>query len=155
MNECGFMYLSENSLEMILDYSNFTEHISFSQTCSRFREVFATWARKKYTKFSIVGDVKGKELILLCLVARNIKGLKIFVDDLVSSFQSLYKLKCKNSLIKFCDLVRRMEKLESVKIRQTNRHPITGNLLRSLKDLPNLKQMQISIPSNYIKHIYP
>ncbi|KAH8312914.1 hypothetical protein KR067_001980, partial [Drosophila pandora] len=143
MKDRGFMLLNENCLEMILDYSNFREHISFSQTCSRFREVFGIWARNKYTKVSIVGDVEEKELVLMTLVARNIKGLTIFVDDLISSFQSLYKLESKSSLIKFCDLVRRMHKLESVKIRQTNQHPITGNLLSALRHLPNLKQMHI------------
>ncbi|KAH8329679.1 hypothetical protein KR074_011549, partial [Drosophila pseudoananassae] len=147
MNERGFMHLSENCLELILDYSSFREHISFSQTCSRFRQVFGTWSRNKYTKVSIVGDVEEKELVLMSLVARDIKGLTIFVDDLVSSFQSLYKMRIKASLIKFCYLVRRMENLESVKIRQTNPHPITGNLLKALRDLPSLKQMNISTPS--------
>ncbi|XP_044570636.1 uncharacterized protein LOC26515081 isoform X2 [Drosophila ananassae] len=153
MKDRGFMHLNEYCLEMILDYSNFREHISFSQTCSRFREVFGIWARNKYTKVSIVGDVEEKELVLMSLVASNIKGLTIFVDDLVSSFQSLYNLESKNSLIKFCDLVQRMQKLESVKIRQTNQHPITGNLLTALRHLPNLKQMHISTPRQGTKRL--
>ncbi|KAH8259299.1 hypothetical protein KR026_002074, partial [Drosophila bipectinata] len=147
MNERGFMHLSENCLELILNYSNFSEHISFSQTCSRFRQVFGTWSRNKYTKVSIVGDVVENELVLMSLVARHIKGLTIFVDDLVSSFQLLYKLRSKERLIQFCDLVQRMKKLESVKIRQSYPHPITGSLLRALRDLPCLKQMHISTPS--------
>ncbi|XP_017101272.2 uncharacterized protein [Drosophila bipectinata] len=151
MKERGFMHLSENCLELILNYSNFSEHISFSQTCSRFRQVFGTWSRNKYTKVSIVGDVVEKELVLMSLVARHIKGLTIFVDDLISSFQSLYKLRSKERLIQFCDLVQRMKKLESVKIRQSYPHPITGSLLRALRDLPCLKQMHISTPKQGTK----
>ncbi|XP_044570637.1 uncharacterized protein LOC26515081 isoform X4 [Drosophila ananassae] len=46
-----------------------------------------------------------------------------------------------------------MQKLESVKIRQTNQHPITGNLLTALRHLPNLKQMHISTPRQGTKRL--
>lgn len=153
----AILQLNDYCLEKILHYVDIKGQISFAQTCTRFRDVFQIWSRCEYSYVSIIGDVEPPELTLLSLVATSVRKLNIFTDDLVSSFKDNYAVKKRHNVVsKFCNLIRNMDSLESIKIWQVNPDPIVKHLLRALIDLPRLRQLYLRTPSKFInKDKYP
>ncbi|KAH8296862.1 hypothetical protein KR054_012224, partial [Drosophila jambulina] len=138
----GILDLNEYCLQKILHYVDIKGQIGFAQTCHRFRDVFLAWSRCEYSYVSIIGDVEPKELTLLSLVAPSVRKLNIFADDLVSSFNDNYTDNKHHNLVsKFCNLIRSMDSLKSIKLWQVNPHPIVKHVLRALKDLPHLRKL--------------
>ncbi|XP_020799939.1 uncharacterized protein LOC110177523 isoform X2 [Drosophila serrata] len=143
----GILDLNDYCLQKILHYVDIKGQISFAQACNRFRDVFLVWSRCEYSYVSIIGDVEPMELTLLSLVASNVRKLNIFADDLVSSFNDNYTdLKHHNVVSKFCNLIRTMDSLKSIKLWQVNPHPIVKQILKALVDLPRLRKLYLCIP---------
>jgi len=150
MDVTGILQLNDYCLDLILQFMNTSDRINFAYTCSRFRHVFLIWSRRGYSNFSIIGFVEPWELKLLSLIAKSVRTLNFFVDDLVCSFNDNYSSnKRHNAVFKFCNVIQGMKNLEYVKIMQIHPHPIAKLCLRALQDLPNLKTLHICTPSNY------
>nr|XP_016936146.1 uncharacterized protein LOC108014519 isoform X1 [Drosophila suzukii] len=147
MDVTGILQLNDYCLDLILQFMNTNDRINFAYTCSRFRYVFLIWSRRGYSNFSIIGFVEPWELKLLSLIAKSVRTLNFFVDDLVCSFNDNYSSnKRHNAVSKFCNLIQGMKNLEYVKILQIHPHPIAKLFLRALQDLPNLKTLHICTP---------
>ncbi|XP_016955100.3 uncharacterized protein LOC108027986 [Drosophila biarmipes] len=147
MDETGILQLNDYCLDLILQLMDTRGRINFAYTCSRFRDVFLIWSRRGYSKFSVIGFVEPWELKLLSLVAKSVRTLHLFVDDLVCFFND--NCSSKKRLIatsNFCNLIKTMENLEYVKIMQIHPHQLTRLFLKALQDLPNLRQLHVSTP---------
>ncbi|KAH8257355.1 hypothetical protein KR038_007658, partial [Drosophila bunnanda] len=152
--ETGIMDLNDYCLQKVLHYVDIKGQISFAQSCTRFRDVFLAWSRCEYSYVSIIGDVEPMELTLLSLVASNVRKLNIFADDLVSLFNDKYTdLKHHNVVSKFCNLIRSMDSLKSIKLWQVHPHPIVKHILKALIDLPHLRKLYLCIPIIYLTEL--